>query len=318
MENFREFCNYVEDHFLSYLPEEFENGTVEMIQKECVNGGTLDGITVRSESGKPVPCVYLNSAYESYRDGKSADEICRDLASTFVEADRNPVSVDLNHLRDFEKVKGQIEYHLISRKNNSRLLQTRPHKDISDLAAIYSICVSETENGTASIPISNDQLRMWGVTGTDLHNIAMENAAVKETYELKDIESLLLSFDSDNLLEGGEPEWGQPLLVLSNASKMYGAKVLANNEVLSRVAEVVKDDYYILPSSLHEVLIMPKTLADETGITPKELGQMVRDINAAEVKKEERLSDHIYDFNRETKELGIVKSSREVSRDMER
>ena len=94
--------------------------------------------------------------------------------------------------------------------------------------------------------------------------------------------------------------------------------MLANPQILSKVSDVIGDSYYILPSSVHEVLVIPKEFAKTMDMTPKELGAMVRDVNAEEVSKEERLSDHIYEFDKDTKSLDTVKESKEKTKDLER
>lgn len=318
MIDFKEFSKYVEEHIKDFLPEEFQNGSIESVQKQCVNGGIREGITIRNEFGKPTPCLYMEQPFEEYKAGTSPDLLCQRLAVAFEEAYRAPMEFDIKEIMDFDKVKDKIELRLINTKQNSQMIYSRPHTYVSDLTAVYHINLGDNGDGKASIAIDNEFLKAWGVTTADIHAAAMENCVAKENYSLSNIESMLFSLESENLLDGNEHTVSSPMLVLTNQSRIHGANVLANPDVLSRVVDVVKDDIYILPSSLHEVLIVPKTVARDMGMDPKALGEMVREVNATQVEKDERLSDHIYEFNRDDKELKIVKDSREKSKDMER
>ena len=135
---------------------------------------------------------------------------------------------------------------------------------------------------------------------------------------LADIEKLIFLARDENFLVGDHYDGHSPMLVLSNTSRMYGACVLANSSVLEKVTEVVNDDVYILPSSVHELIIVPKGKASEMGVTPKDLGDMVREVNRCEVDQDERLSNHVYEFKRDTKSLEVCKDSKEKNRESER
>ena len=74
------------------------------------------------------------------------------------------------------------------------------------------------------------------------------------------------------------------------------------------------EGYYLLPSSIHEMIIVPK----DGNISPKELGEMVRNVNETEVAREEVLSDRIYEFDKEKRQLCQVPESIEKEKEMER
>ncbi len=131
------------------------------------------------------------------------------------------------------------------------------------------------------------------------------------------MESVLFGAE-ENLLKNENDYEKCAMLVLTNEDKVGGANVIANTEVLNKVSEVINDSYYLLPSSVHETIVVPKEVAKEIGMTTKELGAMVRDVNSAEVSKEERLSDHIYEFDKDKKVLETVNDSKEKNLDMER
>ena len=95
------------------------------------------------------------------------------------------------------------------------------------------------------------------------------------------------------------PTPDEMMYVLSNEDKLNGAAVLLNDKVMDDITEKLGQDYFILPSSVHEVLIVPKN--DQMDL--KTLESMVQDVNATQVAPEERLSDHVYAYDAKEHEL---------------
>lgn len=85
--------------------------------------------------------------------------------------------------------------------------------------------------------------------------------------------------------------------VLTNEKGCYGAAAITNPIVLQQLKSYFKRSFYILPSSIHEVLLMPiDTIPD---ITPDELATLVQGINQSIVEEKDWLSDHVYLFDYE-------------------
>ena len=114
---------------------------------------------------------------------------------------------------------------------------------------------------------------------------------------------------SRNLLKAAPGENMQSLMggmyVLTNEQKTYGASLLAVPGIMGKVDQLFPEGYYILPSSIHETIILPKPC----GVPAKELGEMVRDINRTQVNREERLSDCVYEYDKEKSAIRQVPES---------
>ena len=93
-----------------------------------------------------------------------------------------------------------------------------------------------------------------------------------------------------------------PLYVLSNVKRCFGAAWMADEEVLRSIAGILQKDYYILPSSVHECLILPA----QADTDRESLRDMVREINQSEVEPEEVLSDNVYYYSMKEGSLGIA------------
>jgi len=84
------------------------------------------------------------------------------------------------------------------------------------------------------------------------------------------------------------------MFVLTNISRINGAACMLYEDVLSNFANSIDSDLYILPSSIHEVIIVPQV----NNLDKTELCQMVKEVNAEGVADDEILSDHVYVYNR--------------------
>ena len=94
------------------------------------------------------------------------------------------------------------------------------------------------------------------------------------------------------------PDIPDTMFVLTNDTKVNGAAAILNDDNRQEIAEKV-GDFYMLPSSIHETLIIPK----DAGMEFKELEQMVQEVNQTQVAPGERLSDHVYEYDAKEHEL---------------
>lgn len=85
-----------------------------------------------------------------------------------------------------------------------------------------------------------------------------------------------------------------PLYILTNREKCLGAVSIAIPGEAELIAEQIRSDYYVLPSSIHECLILP----DDGSYEEETLNQLVRSVNMTQVDPSEVLSDHVYHYSR--------------------
>ena len=104
------------------------------------------------------------------------------------------------------------------------------------------------------------------------------------------------------------------LYALTNMEKQYGASMITQPEVLNKLEQLFPEGFYVLPSSVHEVLIVP----DNGEVEPRRLGEMVRAVNWAEVKREEVLSDRVYSYDKEKHQIRQEPDSIQKAKEMER
>lgn len=289
--------------FTEEVREGVEAATQKTVKLQTVkknNGVVLVGVTIFTEGNTMAPTIYLESFYEDYKDGKSIDEI---ICAVILEHDRTDIagSIDIDFFNYYEKVKPLLGHKLINADMNEELLREVPHKRFINFAIV---CYCEMPDeivekvGKGIILIRNEHLDIWGVESETVIEDAIHNMQETNPPELINMVDLLreLYDDPGQLICGKLPMW-----VLTSTTRRYGAGAILYNDWLEKVAEEVKEDYYILPSSIHEVIILPEKYASDK----EYLVKMVREINEEQVDTEELLANNIYYYSRDTKKLQI-------------
>lgn len=286
----------------SLVQEKLEGRAEVSLRRVLKNNGLLlDGLSISSPSSAFSPTVYLNSYYNEEEEGLSLPVIAEQILLLYEEENGLPSEL-AQQLKDFEKIRDRIAYKLINAEDNAVLLSEVPHFRYLDLAVVFYIIVSESDDGQMTALIHNEHLGMWNVTREDLSDFAEKNMAALLPCRITPIEDAILAIDEEELpggvyeLSGEETDlFPVNLYVLSNERGINGAACLLYRDVLKNFAEQVGDDLVILPSSIHEVLLAPSKKA----LSYDELNEMVYYINRSEVPMEDRLSDHIYYYSRE-------------------
>lgn len=311
MKSYNEFIEYVKANVTDYLPEEFEKEEITIQQVVKNNNIVLDGLMIFSHGSHVSPAVYLNPLYEQYKEGKDLDEIVSNIADAYIENIEPVVNrefqAQLEDLGNYEIVKDYIFPKLVNLEKNSIRLQDAPYTQREDLAVTYYIKVLENSYSMSSLMITNFLMGKYGVTLEELHALAMENLE-----QLSPVVCVSLMDTAEEVIADGLSEreglsdeearehaeeiisnGGMEMYYLSNEFKINGAVCIINENVQQMVADQVGGDYYILPSSVHEVIIVPKRV----DVSPRDLTDMVNAINANFVSEDEYLSDKIYQYD---------------------
>ena len=299
--------------FTSLIKSEVEVQTHCKVQiKETIknNGHTLTGLLIQEEGCNIIPTIYLERYYEEYESGEEISNLVEQIIRAY---NQNKIvkNEDISFFQDFQKVKERIRYKLINYEANKQLLQQIPHTKVLDLAKVYYVPVELggiSEFG--SILIQNTHIHLWKVTDEEVKKAAEKNTPKQLPVQIEAMDKIIMQLlQIQNNTE--EQELFQqliserktaPMYVISNTQKLYGATVMCYENVLKNVAEVIGTDLFILPSSLHELIVISR----ENSMEPKELREMVETINQTEVDIEERLSDNVYIYHKLTNTIEII------------
>lgn len=306
--NYEEFKSHIMEHVLDYFPEEYKTSNVSIERMVKNNDTVLDGLRILQEGSNIAPVVYLNRSFEMYQNGFDLDEIVEKIANNYMENMHPDFGVNYETFTSYEAIKDNITCRLVNMESNAERLANAPTTQLSDLAVSYHVVVSQNNEGVASLLITNDLMERYGVSVDELHNQAITNMTDKNKPVFKPLADIMMETMLPDFAEEfgvGEEQAremlgdmmpsndGPDIYCLSNESKINGAATLVNPEVQEMIAEKVGGDYYILPSSIHECLIVPMG----GNMTYQELEAMVQEVNATQVQPEERLSDHVYQYD---------------------
>ncbi|MBO4902461.1 MAG: hypothetical protein J5518_06685 [Lachnospiraceae bacterium] len=255
------------------------------------NGVKLMGLVMNEPGHKASPTIYLERFYDLYLDGTGLDEI----TDRIVEIGRESTltdDFDMEFFSDYKHVKKNLFLKAVNREQNSELLSDVPYLPFLDLALIPYVLIRQREIGNASTIVHENMLSYWKVDDKRLLSDAMRNMERSYGYELTPMRELLC-----DLMQGEEeeiPEEEPNMYVLLSPGMHYCAALMAVESIMKAVSDRIGSDLVVLPSSIHEVIIVP---TNEQG-NEERLNELVRSVNETCVSSEEILSDHAYFYKR--------------------
>lgn len=194
-------------------------------------------------------------------------------------------------LRSKESILENVKYLLANKKWSEAEPDSYPHKDYLDLVVLYEV---RNKNASMSMKITNDIMRNFGITLEELDKAASNN---RDSYVVQDIFSMMVSLMPISAQEIEEMRRAQAgglqMYVLTNVQKVKGASALLYPELIEYTAQKENSDLIVIPSSIHEILMVKAS-----GMDKDEISQTVQEVNSQQVDEQERLSDHVYLYKR--------------------
>lgn len=295
---------------LNKVPEFNSKVETQIIIKN--NGLKLEGIFIK-QSGKLVsPTFYIEDLYDEYCNGADIDCIVNKVIDGF-ETRNIPADEICKFMSDFMLVKEKVVFKIINFDDNQDLLKEVPYRKVLDLAVVYYCRIDYPEIGRGTITIKNENIEMWNVSEEDLYEAAFENANKYLPCSIMPMHTVLGQYVEDNFTEELKEQEKQfvekinsdvNLYVMTNNEKSFGAATMFYENVLENFAMQLHKNLYILPSSVHEVLLLP--VEDKDNHKTMQLQEMVFEVNNTQVMLEERLSYNVYFYNLENKKIELL------------
>lgn len=305
MMNYEQFKETVKENFMNYMPDKFKDMVPLISQVEKVNS-TLDAIGVKGDNTSAFPTIYINDMYKDYQNDTDLETIltaaCNVIARAYDEA------LDINVKNILANASDNIFFMLINTEQNQSLLNSMPHRPFHDLTIIYKIMVKIDKNGLQAIPITKGLATELKMTEEQLFECAKNNTrrlfppTVKTINDAMRKVFLSMGMTEDfinKVLDRMSPE--PNMWIISNASCINGASSILYENELHELAEKMESNLYILPSSIHEVVVISAEMGN-----PEDLALMVAKINVSEVPLEDRLSNQVYHYDRNLRILTIA------------
>lgn len=285
-----DYMAFKNEYFKELNRQLASEGAVLQPQRITKVNGTVDAVIIHFPGENIAPTIYPEDAYHQHR---ISDRSPQDLAKEQADYLKDFRIHNIN-LPEFtpEEVRTRLYASLINRDRNKDLLMDVPHKIVADDLAI----VARYRTGdNASFLVKSDLCGTLHMTPEEILDIARANSR-SHGYSFRPMNDVL----SDMMADFGvskdytdelkiDPE-GPQLYVLTNREKVEGAVLGTDRNIMSAIHDALGKDFYVLPSSRHELLIIPES----PDVDPRDLEAMVQEVNRIEVSAEDFLSDHIY------------------------
>ncbi|MCM1192541.1 MAG: DUF5688 family protein [Acetatifactor muris] len=267
-----------------------------------LNGIKRYGLIIFDSAINVSPTIYLEPFYGKFLETQDWDCVIEDIIKLY--RDNMPGEpMDTKIFFDFSQVKEKIFYRLINYAENRELLEQMPHIRFLDLAKVFCIRYEKEEVGSGIISIYHSHLEHWGISADELETVADVNSPLFMAQRISNMSSVLVENGvSQEDLSVPMPEEFSSVYVMSNISKSNGAGTICYPNILKTLSEKADRDIIILPSSIHEVILIPFNENENM----ETFRDMVHYVNANALEPEDFLSDNVYIYRRNTGQIEIA------------
>lgn len=248
------------------------------------NNVIKNALLIKPEDGIVAPTIYIDEYINAIKSGNASVE---DVVVRIVDTYKQAKTLEINEAAakiDFINAKEHLRCQVINYEANKELLKDIPHKKIEDLAIITRYKVDED----SSFIVKKDALEHMGMSASEAIEYGINNS-IKDGFHVRSMADVM-----KEMMEPGsnmEMPSDMGLYVVSSANNVNGAAgIFVDRNLRAEIRDELGSDFYVLPSSIHECLVMK----DTGNIDYESLQAMVREVNATQVAPEERLSDCVY------------------------
>ncbi len=317
--SYEEFKERVMNEFIDYLPEKYSDCKLELHQVPKLNE-VLTGIAIKPK--KPcksfiAPTFYMERLYAQYEESGSFEQTMAEQA-VYLEESIKFIPKNILSL-DFSKVKEKIVFQVINTAENIEMIAKCPHRSFEDLSVVYRAITGITSNGVSGFLITNDIAAAEGLTEEELYECAYKNTRKLFPFKSERIEVMMRRLmrkwgaDETEIKEAFPGYTKTPekerIYVVTNRHDFFGANALLYNDVIGEIAEKIGTDCYILPSSVHDLIV----LSADTYLKESKLANIVKTTNSESVRHSERLSDSVYLFSLSSRNISRAAIEEDVS-----
>lgn len=284
------------------LIEEFQEYLIKELQNRLDKNYKIDSYTdennyiliIGNKNNLIKSTCYIEPYFRLYKKVNSLEPIFLDITEkiAFMEKIQKKVEPDL---MNYEQIKESIFFRLVNTQKNIELLQHVPSVPFLDLSIVFYIEI-QSSIGSATILIKNDLASILKISKAQLYKDALNNLQTFKPCRIKNLSDVVFETETETV-----PSEISDFLVMTNAYNKYGASCILYPDALKRIAEKLKKDIFIIPSSIHEVLVTVNQ-----NIKVQDLAKMLHEVNIEELAPEEQLSFHIYKYSIKDDSISIA------------
>ena len=288
--NYQQFITIVKNKVAQQLNEDISLQVHTALKN---NSKERIGLTITDKRINISPTIYLEEYYNQFEEGMPISHIVDSIISVYHEV-KFEHDWNIQTVKDFELMRPKIVYKLILANKNELLLQSMPFIAYLDFAIVFYILFEIDESGTATIPITHELMQIWDVSLDEIQQCAFQNAPKLLPPVFKPMQIVIDELLGTNIRQRDYQE--DLMFVLTNSLKSFGAACILYDGMLNQISEQLGENFYVLPSSIHEMIIIPESNSPSRA----HLNEMLTDVNQTHVAEEELLAERVYYYNRDT------------------
>lgn len=297
----KEFINSLKEALLEAIVGRGLN-----ISVGCNIVGTDSELCLLLENGKIAIPVDIADIYAEYMFGTDIKGGMQEFLSMVETEFLN--QVDISQFLSQDNISANVRPMVVKSDWNPLLLSTHAHRPINgtDLSVVYYCDFTVSEYLNVIIRITNDLLDSIHMKEDALYQLAIENME-SDSWKIQSVGKFIDDIFADNIFtiippsdkskEAESPEKEPSLSIISNRANRNGAACLLSPKILDRARKLLGCDFYIIPSNIHEILIL-----DPADCSAEELRDHIREVNSTKIAPYMVLSDRVYGY---TKEKGL-------------
>ena len=283
---------------------EFTEAVFEKLEKEGLNPKISNfdlihaGKVIFLKSAHIVMKISIDMIYNDYMNGNTLSEICQEVIDGWEKQKELNQEIHNKHIDLWNVAKNYVRRRVFPRKCFRAVTENNIiYSEFLDLIVIYFV-----DFKGIVINITQDILNIWGVRKQEIHQAALEN---EKDFFIKGMGELWFGEDPElyrKLFNDTEP-----MYVLTNSKGFLASNGILNLNILEQAYRRLGNrNYFILAGCIHELIFLPDIQFAEVRTEAEKLKTIVIDVNEKAIIAEERLTDSVYYYDHETREVRIV------------
>lgn len=303
-----DFIQFVAKNIKYHLPSEFKDFKIEV--------GKHMGLVISEKKSPNTIRIYLDEAYEKFMENKNIFPVMETVANNItqgwhtVEKIRDEKRQAIEFVNNYAEVKKHLQF-VLRDPDFTEIPMNQIKTELGSYVALYEINMDKNDAEHISIPITDKLTKRWGITADQLYQDTIKVQAAWNQPLLADLLEMGTYLNGgtrpDNLLSADKID-DTGLYVLTNYKLYNGAAMIAHDEMAQKIGNLLQMDYYILPSTVHELLVYP----DNGVISITQLQEMVKSVNATDVLPKDRLSDKVLFYNQQERRLELATEREQI------
>lgn len=288
----------IEELYRYFSPEQYQlEGSVLLKNNDTKRYAIL----LKKIEGTVSPTIYLDNFYSEFEHGRTTISETASHIYEQMHDFEDKIEAYQEFSAELSDCSNKITYRFVSKERNKQFLDSVPHLPFLNMAVVFYIIHHVSKEGMESICVTNELAGKWGLSAKSLYIIAEKNTPILLPPVIDTMEhtlELLMGEINCTIEPAEDSNKPIPMHIMTNKYQINGASVLLYHGLLDGLAEKLGTDLYVIPSSIHELIIMP---AEDGSLSLSKLSDMVKEINENHVKEEEILSDCAYYYDHKEK-----------------